>query len=269
MWECMISEARKGRLSVQARKHSSEESTHAAAPEKSALVFQGAGVRRDKTNQLEKIRASAQGRQASNKGAQESSNSEDGQKFSDCYQRASLDLASLASRLAQHNGLRQFSVTFSSRAPPLELRMLLPELEASIEHLLESLHDMIGQLAQMQFPFHSRMGELQRTVGAYLDSAYTDVKNTFNEQRVHLRELRVVAPLTSPMTMPVPTRKFSSISSPPASHILPEQCESSSTVSTRSSPNMPELPCDELFDDDGEVDLGNAVPFAAVMSNGF
>ena len=26
--------------------------------------------------------------------------------------------------------LRQFSATFSNRAPPLELRMLLPELEA-------------------------------------------------------------------------------------------------------------------------------------------
>ena len=28
--------------------------------------------------------------------------------------------------------LRQFSATFSNRAPPLELRMLLPELEAVI-----------------------------------------------------------------------------------------------------------------------------------------
>jgi hypothetical protein len=42
----------------------------------------------------------------------------------------SLSLSSSQAKFLLAQRLRKFSATFSSRAPPLELRMLLPDLEA-------------------------------------------------------------------------------------------------------------------------------------------
>ncbi|CAE7604368.1 unnamed protein product [Symbiodinium natans] len=190
-------------------------------------------------------------------------------RLAELYQQASQDIVSLASRLAQHNGLRQFSATFSNRAPPLELRMLLPELEASIEQKLQSVKRLCNEIAEMQFDDQSRMAELQQSVCCYLRSGIGDASDTFAEQRSHLRALQAAAPLTSPMTMPVPAMKRPSYASP-RGHF-----ESFSTASTQSSPNMrgalkdlrnicgigkgstklklrPELRCDD-WDDDGEA----------------
>eukprot|EP00913_Durusdinium_trenchii_P020796 g19536.t1 len=189
---------------------------------------------------------------------------EKGQMLSQHYSQASQDIASLASRLAQHNGLRQFSATFSSRAPPLELRMLLPELEASIELLLSSLANCTEQLEAMEVPSESRLAELKQTVCLYLRSEYEEATDTFKEQREHLRELKTASPLTSPMTIPV-LPKFPSLGSS-AEHGI-----SSAAVSTQCSPDMPALDLvDEIkldgLDDDSEVDEP-PLPFAAVMSD--
>lgn len=108
MWECMISETRKGRrrtpLPLPAR----------------VVVVQPGGVRRDRTSQLLRLR----GTRAEPRPLHSCLLTEE-------YAEAAQVIASLATRLAQHNGLRQFSASFSTRAPPLELRMLLPELEAA------------------------------------------------------------------------------------------------------------------------------------------
>eukprot|EP00439_Symbiodinium_sp_Y106_P076429 s615_g15.t1 len=218
MWECMTSETRKGRHLLS---HCSRQASQAAKEERlsdverSALIFQlhGMGVRRDKTSLLEKMRASASARQKRalpSAGEDTSASSSQSAQLSELYRQASQDIASLASRLAQHNGLRQFSATFSNRAPPLELRMLLPELEASIEQQLQSLERNSIEIAQLEFPDHSRMEELKRAVCSYLRSGLEDASITFEEQRSHLRVLQAAAPLTSPMTMPVPAMKFPS-----------------------------------------------------------
>lgn len=276
MWECMTSETRKGRHLLS---HCSRQASQAAKEERlsdverSALIFQlhGVGVRRDKTSLLEKMRASASARQKRalpSAGEDTSASSSQSAQLSELYGQASQDIASLASRLAQHNGLRQFSATFSNRAPPLELRMLLPELEASIEQQLQSLERNSIEIAQLEFPDHSRMEELKRAVCSYLRSGLEDASITFEEQRSHLRVLQAAAPLTSPMTMPVPAMKLSSCSSPQPSQT--GHFESFSTASTQSSPSMPEVQLDGWPDEDGEVDQRSAsMPFAAVMSSAF
>ncbi|CAE7555385.1 unnamed protein product [Symbiodinium sp. KB8] len=173
MWECMTSETRKGRhlLSHCSRQASqAKEAERLSDVERSALIFQlhGVGVRREKTSLLEKMRASARQKRALPvpTGEDTSASSSPGEKLSELYQRASQDISSLASRLAQHNGLRQFSATFSNRAPPLELRMLLPELEASIEQQLQSLQSISNEIAQLEFPDQSRMDELKGAAAA-------------------------------------------------------------------------------------------------------
>lgn len=275
MWECMTSETRKGRhlLSHCSRQASqAKEAERLSDVERSALIFKlhGVGVRREKTSLLEKMRASARQKRALPvpTGEDTSASSSPGEKLSELYQRASQDISSLASRLAQHNGLRQFSATFSNRAPPLELRMLLPELEASIEQQLQSLQSMSNEIAQLEFPDQSRMDELKGAVCSYLRSGLEDASVTFEEQRSHLRVLQAAAPLTSPMTMPVPAMKLSSGSSPQPSQT--GHFESFSTASTQSSPSMPEVQLDGWPDEDGEVDQRPAsMPFAAVMSSAF
>ncbi|CAE7797759.1 unnamed protein product [Symbiodinium sp. CCMP2456] len=270
MWECMTSETRKGRhllshCSRQASQAAAKEAERLSDVERSALIFQlhGVGVRRDKTSLLEKMRASARQKRAVPAGEDTSASSSPGEKLSELYQRASQDIASLASRLAQHNGLRQFSATFSNRAPPLELRMLLPELEASIEQQLHSLQSTSNEIAQLEFPDQSRMEELKSAVCSYLRSGLEDASVTFEEQRSHLRVLQAAAPLTSPMTMPVPAMKLSSCSSPQPSQT--GHFESFSTASTQSSPSMPEVQLDGWPEEDGEVDQRPAsMPFAAV-----
>jgi len=182
-----------------------------------------------------------------------------GSQLSQQYAQASQDIASLASRLAQHNGLRQFSATFSSRAPPLELRMLLPELEASIELLLTSLSNCLERIVEIEVPAESRLADLKDTVCHYLRSEYSDAQETFNEQRTHLRALKTASPLTSPMTIPVLPMKLSVVGS---------CAEHTSSASTQCSPEMPDLELvDEIkLDEDSEVDEP-ALPFAAVMSD--
>ncbi|CAE7514757.1 unnamed protein product [Symbiodinium microadriaticum] len=189
MWECMTSETRKGRhlLSHCSRQASqAKEAERLSDVERSALIFQlhGVGVRREKTSLLEKMRASARQKRALPvpTGEDTSASSSPGEKLSELYQRASQDISSLASRLAQHNGLRQFSATFSNRAPPLELRMLLPELEASIEQQLQSLQSISNEIAQLEFPDQSRMDELKGAVCSYLRSGLEDASVTFEEQ---------------------------------------------------------------------------------------
>lgn len=255
----MISETRKGRHTGRHRKVEvcAPASPASPASPRRPLEIQGGGIRRDRTSQLEKIRAA--GMQKSRRHDETTQSPDTGARLSQQYAQASQDIASLASRLAQHNGLRKFSATFSSRAPPLELRMLLPDLEASIELLLASLSSCTEQIAELEVPPESRLAELRETVCHYLRSEYAAAQETFNEQRTHLRALRTASPLTSPVTMPVLPMKLSGVGSV-------EQSISSAAVSTQCSPDMPALELvDEIkLDEDSEVDEP-ALPFAAVM----
>ncbi|CAJ1359999.1 unnamed protein product [Effrenium voratum] len=140
--------------------------------------------------------------------------------------------------------------------------MLLPELEASIETLLSSLSSCSEEIALLQVPSETRLATLRDAVCSYLRSEHEDAKGHFHEQCTHMRALRSVSPLTSPMTMPVLPKKLSGLGSPELSYMKEP---GPSSVSTRSSPEMPEFTLEEFkLDEDSEAE--DAPPFAAVMS---
>jgi len=187
-------------------------------------LFRG-GVRRDRSAQFARLRLSGAGRRPSRAWAGASAASRSAKRLPhiECSdtegvedeiaricEEASKAHASLVSKLAQHNGLRQFSVEFTHRVPPLELRTLLPELEVAIVGLLENLRILMGKLKVLKLP-DSGNGASRRLRDA-LDQHYSEARQEaqaqFDNQRQHLRELAARSPLQSPLISPVIGKKI-------------------------------------------------------------
>lgn len=117
------------------------------------------------------------------------------------YREASQVQNSLASQLAQHRGLLQFSTDFENRAPPLELRVLLPQLEATIEQLLETLQASIAALQTLDLDGGSAE-EVRDSLQGCLLRGLCESRETFDEQRMELRRGAAASPLFSPLTCP-------------------------------------------------------------------
>lgn len=301
MLECMIAETRKccsddiepaaaGHLSalfkraavceyacIKGRKESKEKRDaycgKTSSPEQSpprwrapAIELQGAGCRRDRSAQFARMRRAARSSTCVPTKTATAASPEISAEELLCqlYSCSARDMASTASRLAQHNGLRQFGATFSSRAPPLELRMLLPELEASIEELLNSLQENVNRIENLSEVASSgrRLAEVQTAVVQYIRSYHEEASCTFDEQRQNLRKLQASSPFTSPMSIPVMPKKAEWS---PGMQSLSSTL--STAVSTGRSPLVPML--DVMLAEDSSEDESeqlDRLPFSAVMS---
>lgn len=134
------------------------------------------------------------------------------------FEEVSQAHSSLASKLAQHNGLRQFSADFSSRVAPLELRMLLPELETAIDKVLETLKQLDGRLQLLETTTSSRTHDLREAMRLQVRGICEERRRTFDDQRSHLRTLAAVSPLTSVRMSPAMNKRLSAaLRSPPQS----------------------------------------------------
>jgi len=204
-----------------------------------------AGLRRDRTTQLVKLRRMARERRrldsSLSSGLQPAVSSgavgplaaakagldEVASELQSIYEVAASVHTSLASKLAQHNGLCQFGASFSHRAPPLELRLILPELEVSIEELLTSLKSALDSLAKLEVPHDSRNETVRSRLDEHVKGVLESASSSFKEQREHLKVLAVSSPLYSPRLDPTlsisMSRRFSEKSTDVDIHSTPEQ----------------------------------------------
>lgn len=110
------------------------------------------------------------------------------------YERVARTHTSLLTKLAQHNGLRQFGLDFQ-RAPPLEFLTMLPELESSIEGLHQLLADLSTELGQVELPpgFEALRASLVQYVAIFV----AKTTETCQAQRKDLELLAGKSPLYS------------------------------------------------------------------------
>mmetsp|Transcript_44527 Transcript_44527/g.105523 ORF Transcript_44527/g.105523 Transcript_44527/m.105523 type:complete len:327 (-) Transcript_44527:10-990(-) len=227
MLDCILVDGRKGRSSYYSGKQGSDEDCSDNLRSKvspremspcSDVELPRAGVRRDRTTQLVKLRtmASERRRLDSSRSSRSEIPSQGDAKRSlslraldevdtqlrSIFESASRVHTSLASKLAQHNGLCQFGASFRNRAPPLELRMIVPELEASIEELLTSLQSSLDSLGALSVPPGSRNETVRSRLDEYVRLAQDSAKTAYQEQREHLKILAAASPLYSPTLDP-------------------------------------------------------------------
>lgn len=167
--------------------------------------------------------------------------------------------------------------------------MLLPELETSIENLLDTLECLDVRLQKLCAPTSSRAHELREAMRRQVRGIYDARRSTFDHQRSHLRELAAISPLTSPVMSPVLSKRLAAAlrsppNSPPQSpqHSRPHSPVSSTTASPTLTQRSPprELPLDAVSPPSGddefvllEDDLGRGaeqfpigrVPFGGVL----
>jgi len=118
------------------------------------------------------------------------------------YVRAIDIHASLASRLAQHNGIRQFGVENADRTPPIEFRLKLPELEAEINAKLEELLQCQRDLPCPREP-QGHILQVRDNIQQWLTRIHDLNLDSFEEQRRHMQELAASSPKFSPTLCPM------------------------------------------------------------------
>eukprot|EP00929_Paragymnodinium_shiwhaense_P113592 TRINITY_DN8187_c0_g1_i2.p1 TRINITY_DN8187_c0_g1~~TRINITY_DN8187_c0_g1_i2.p1 ORF type:complete len:410 (+),score=87.57 TRINITY_DN8187_c0_g1_i2:81-1310(+) len=214
-------------------------SSRAPTTQPSALVT------RDRSNHFQRLRSMRQQRSLRKLSTEQRMSAVDraAASLSRSYHAAVQTHASLGTKLAQHNGLRQFGVEFKGRAPPLELRMLLPDLENSIHDQLEELEEFATRLDGLTFsdelgharPETAKLCKVRDEALANLRRITEEVKATFEEQRCHLQELAAASPLLSTRFSAELGRRFSkTIVSPSCSR------NSSPNCSPWPSPKLPQ-----------------------------
>lgn len=217
-----------------------------------------AGVRRERTEQFAKMRDLSQRPRCQCRLVEDTCSSnldytpdEDSSALSMCraehysvrgtellriFDEASATHTCLASKLAQHNGLRQFGVEFANRVPPLELRMLLPELQASIRECLLRLEQLTSRLTTIEVS-SQRDAAVYEALKQYIQRALSQNRTEFEEQHQHLQKMANDSPLYSPVLSPVLTQRLSAtVGSPSVSttvSILSEQTDTSPMASPR------------------------------------
>lgn len=240
------------------------------------------GVRRDRSALFRRMRATAapqrrapRGCHAEERCARTDGGAENGaiEELARIYEEASQTHTWLVSKLAQHNGLRQFGADFTNRAPPLELRMLLPELEVSIDQLLETLRTLGSRLQVLDLAAAgcgSIALQVRDAVSDYVAKAFEEARSTFEQQRKHLQELALASPLFSPKLYPVLGRKLAAaIGSPSLSSTAPASPWQNSQTGTLSTPPSTEpltLPPVEMLLLD-ELSDGEDIPHADAKPN--
>jgi hypothetical protein len=194
--------------------------------------------------------------------------------------------SSLALKLGQHDGIKQFGLEFPSRAPPFEYQMMLPELEASIESGLEKLHTLMNDLRRMPLPSSTRSHEVQANILAWMSDLCAKEDDAYKQQVQEMRKVAKSSPKFSPVIHPMglfAKRLTAAMGSSPVlsttgSNISPFSLESLPT----DSPPVPSFAAgsgmpgtlktiksaiqlhDELSDDDEPS--GSRNPFEAVLS---
>jgi hypothetical protein len=180
------------------------------------------------------------------------------------YEEASQLMASLHSKLAQHNGLRQFGVEFAGRVPPLEQRMHVPIIEEAIEDVFGRINMLSRRVQLMDVPASSSSEQLKGNVRDYLAKAHDEAKTAFEEQRKHLRELAAASPLASPILFPKLNERLSqamamkspglsSCSSPPLPSTAAPSAPNSSESATR-APTLFDFQLSDAMSEEGDVD---------------
>lgn len=139
------------------------------------------------------------------------------------YDKLAAGHTSLVSKLAQHNGLRQFSADFMDRAPPPEWRALLPELEAAIRESLQELEQILVTLHGVEASRSATPAErkLRDSLVMYGELVLGRTRNAFEEQRTHLRTLAKNSSLCSLMLGQQLRELDSKARSPLASALMP------------------------------------------------
>jgi len=151
------------------------------------------------------------------------------------WEQASVAQTSLLSKLAQHRGLVQFGADFGTRAPPVELRIALPQVEAAIGCLFAQLEQILANLRASSSAGcedgqgHTnpsrritsvRMALLLQSA-SFLDRTWPE----YEEQRETLRRLVQDSPLLAP-----------ALSEPLSAKLAAAMATPLSSVSTASTP---------------------------------
>jgi len=153
-------------------------------------------------------------------------------ELSRTFKEASSLHTSLASKLAQHNGVRQFAADFTNRAPPLEIRMLLPQLEAAIEELLDRLEPLGARMRELQSTAIGRNHQLCESLAEHVANTFEKSSKTFKEQHEGIQVLAAASPISSPVLAPALRQRLATAMSGSSSQ------PSSTTASPRASPRM-------------------------------
>eukprot|EP00928_Gymnodinium_smaydae_P036878 TRINITY_DN25701_c0_g5_i1.p1 TRINITY_DN25701_c0_g5~~TRINITY_DN25701_c0_g5_i1.p1 ORF type:complete len:395 (-),score=109.97 TRINITY_DN25701_c0_g5_i1:137-1321(-) len=233
---------------------------HAPAP---TVIVAANGVRRDRSAAFRRLRSDRSPRLAMRSrraetpsflalGAPETKESGcNDAEVTGIFEEASQIRSSLASKLAQHSGMLQFSTEFRDRAPILELRLLLPGLELAIEQLLGRLLVLCDALrassaaaadaepralsaptsAAVAFESGSgaRADRLRSALEASFRQSCEEAREVFAKQRQELRAAATASPLHSPLICPkVGERLAAAIGSP-----APSSTSASASASAR------------------------------------
>mmetsp|Transcript_72456 Transcript_72456/g.212327 ORF Transcript_72456/g.212327 Transcript_72456/m.212327 type:complete len:305 (+) Transcript_72456:77-991(+) len=248
-----------------------------------AIELQLSGARRDHTAQFSRMRAAMLHRRAHLAG-------QDGGRLSartECptkdavalemariYEEASQVHTSLASKLAQHNGLKQFGADFAHRAPPLEFRIVLPALEVSIEELLETLRTLSGRLQALDLAAAdggATASQVRNAFADHLQATHEQAQAAFVEQHRHLRELAAASPLFSPTIGPVLGKKLAAAIGSPSLLSTAPTSPDSPVEPLRLAPKELEL-LDELSEEEEEDTVlspsTSSRPFEMLLSMG-
>jgi hypothetical protein len=107
--------------------------------------------------------------------------------------------ASLTMKLAHHNGIKQFGLDFRSRVPPIEFRVLLPWLEASIGRELQKLSELLEKLEAIQFQSedlvqHEPIQHVHSNALEWMRSLHARTHATFLDQHRQIREIALELP---------------------------------------------------------------------------
>jgi len=194
-------------------------------------------------------------------GAWASAADELSKSMSQIYEEAAQAQASLASKLAQHRGTLQFGTDFRDRAPPLELRMLLPHLETAIELLLGRLGALCEALRALEVgeaPAGRQAAEVRDSLETQLCEGRAEARRCFEGQRADLRRLTAQSPLFSPALSPAMSEKLVAAFGSVGSRSPLSTCASPLLGASWSSPPS----CEPIFryldaaieEDDGEDD---------------
>jgi hypothetical protein len=191
----------------------------------------GPGVRRDCTRIFKTLRRS--GRLGAHGDASEMS--AEGRFVSDIFGDFSLIRNSLASKLAQHNGFRQFGAEFAGRVPPIEMRLMVNQLNEEIPLLLEELSKLIARLRSDSVAYPHQ--EIRCHLRSQIESTLCQNTECFDLQRKDLELQAVASPLTSPLMSPALCKRLVSAgvstcgSSAGSPLIGPERAPASSSMS--------------------------------------
>lgn len=239
-------------------------------PSLDIVHLRSGGLTRDRTVHFERMRASSNFSRRRLSSHDEEGQADDrpqslSKQLLAIFEDASSVHTSLAAKMAQHNGLRQFAVDFKNRAPPLELRMLLPELEVAIEQNLEQLREIATSLEGLEQTATGRNEQVCTAFVQHLTNLADQFHEDFGQQQKQLQSIAAASPLFAPILTPALSKRLaaamgSPASSPSASPKLKEICPA---AEASCGSQLHRGLCENTLQ---EAASSQRVPFAGVMS---